>query len=72
MRLWRWRSRLILTFATIGHANAQHPAALWIGIDAVHLAAISLWIGGLLMFAFGTSSWLTDPGLGARSSAGSA
>ena len=22
---------------------------------------ISLWIGGLLMFAFGTSAWLTDP-----------
>ncbi|HEY4609282.1 MAG TPA: CopD family protein, partial [Ilumatobacteraceae bacterium] len=52
---------LILTFATIGHANTQHPAALWIGVDAVHLAAIALWIGGLLMFAFGTSSWLTDP-----------
>jgi len=52
---------LILTFATIGHANAQHPAALWVGVDAVHLAGIALWIGGLLMFAFGTSSWLTDP-----------
>ncbi|HZX54192.1 MAG TPA: copper resistance protein CopC, partial [Ilumatobacteraceae bacterium] len=52
---------LILTFATIGHASAQDPAALWIGIDAVHLASIALWIGGLLMFAFGTSAWLTDP-----------
>ncbi len=52
---------LILTYSSIGHANAQHPAPLWIGIDAVHLAAVSLWIGGLLMFAFGTSTWLTDP-----------
>ena len=53
---------LILTYSSIGHANAQHPAALWIGIDAVHLTAISVWIGGLLMLAFGTPTWLTDPG----------
>ncbi len=52
---------LILTYSSIGHANAQHPAPLWIGVDAVHLTAVSLWIGGLLMFAFGTSTWLTDP-----------
>ncbi len=51
---------LILSFSAIGHANAQHPAALWIGIDAMHLTALSLWIGGLLMFAFGTATWLTD------------
>ncbi len=52
---------LVLTFSSIGHANAQHPAPLWIGVDAVHLTAVSLWIGGLLMLAFGTSAWLTDP-----------
>lgn len=34
---------------------------LWIGIDAVHLAAVSVWIGGLPMLAFGTPGWLTDP-----------
>ena len=51
---------LILSFSSIGHANTQHPAALWIGIDAMHLAALSLWIGGLVMFAFGTTTWLTD------------
>jgi copper transport protein len=51
---------LLLTYSSIGHANAQHPAPLWIAIDAVHLAAVSLWIGGLLMFAFGASTWLTD------------
>ncbi len=52
---------LVLTYSTVGHANAQHPAPLWIGIDALHLAAASLWVGGLLMFAFGSSAWLTDP-----------
>jgi copper transport protein len=54
-------SALVLTYSSIGHANAQDPAALWIAIDAVHLAAVALWIGGLLMLAFGTSSWLADP-----------
>ena len=53
---------LILTFSTIGHANTEKPTSVWIGIDALHLTAISLWIGGLLMLAFGTSTWLTDPG----------
>lgn len=53
---------LVLTFSTIGHANTEKPAVVWIAIDAVHLSAISLWIGGLLMLAFGTSTWLTDPG----------
>ena len=51
---------LILSFSSIGHANAQRPAALWTGVDAMHLAALSLWIGGLLMLAFGTPTWLTD------------
>jgi copper transport protein len=53
---------LVLTFSSIGHANTQHPAALWIGVDALHLTALAVWIGGLLMFAFGTTTWLTDPG----------
>lgn len=52
----------VLTYSSIGHANAQHPASLWIAVDALHLAAVSLWIGGLLMIAFGATSWLTDPG----------
>ncbi len=64
--LWRGAAlvlmtALVLTFSSIGHANAQRPASLWIGVDAAHLAAVSLWIGGLLMLAFGTSDWLTDP-----------
>ncbi|MEY2399898.1 MAG: copper transport protein [Ilumatobacteraceae bacterium] len=53
---------LVLTYSTVGHAYAQRPTALWVAIDAVHLTAASVWIGGLLMFAFGSSTWLTDPG----------
>lgn len=50
----------VVTFSAIGHANTQHPAALWVAMDTLHLAAIGVWIGGLLMLAFGSSSWLTD------------
>ena len=52
---------LVMTYSSIGHAYAQDPAPLWVGIDALHLVAVSLWVGGLLMFAFGTTTWLTDP-----------
>lgn len=51
---------LIITFATIGHASALHPSGVWVTVDALHLAAIALWIGGLLMLAFGTPTWLFD------------
>ena len=52
---------LVMTYSSIGHPYAEDPVPLWVGIDALHLAAISLWVGGLLMFAFGSSTWLTDP-----------
>ncbi|MGZ7087355.1 MAG: copper resistance CopC/CopD family protein [Ilumatobacteraceae bacterium] len=53
---------IVLTFSSIGHANTQHPTALWVGIDALHLTSLAVWIGGLVMLAFGTSTWLTDSG----------
>ncbi|MEP7045710.1 MAG: copper resistance protein CopC [Ilumatobacteraceae bacterium] len=53
---------LVFTYSSVGHAYAQDPAPLWVAVDAVHLTAISLWIGGLLMFAFGSTVWLTDAG----------
>ncbi|MEY2445678.1 MAG: copper transport protein [Ilumatobacteraceae bacterium] len=64
--LWRFAAVLIsagvvVTFSSTGHANTQHPVALWIGVEALHLTALASWIGGLLMFAFGTTTWLTDP-----------
>ena len=52
---------LVITYSSVGHAYAQRPAQLWMAVDAIHLTAISLWIGGLLMFAFGSTAWLSDP-----------
>lgn len=43
---------LIVTPALAGHARATAPVGLNVAVDAVHLAAISAWIGGLVMLLF--------------------
>jgi copper transport protein len=42
---------LLATYASSGHAISNHPATLAVPIDMVHMAAMSLWLGGLLMLA---------------------
>jgi len=41
-------------FAIEGHTRSQHPLALMVGFDLIHLAAAALWIGGIagLVVAF--------------------
>ena len=39
---------LVLTFSTIGHPSASSPAAVAIAVDAVHLAGVAVWLGGLV------------------------
>lgn len=51
----------LVTFSASGHANALDDASVWIAVDGVHLAAVTLWIGGLVMLAFGGRAWLTEP-----------
>jgi copper transport protein len=51
----------LVTFPASGHPNAQDPAALWIGIDLVHLASITVWIGGLLALCLATATTLSQP-----------
>lgn len=50
----------IVTFSGAGHSSVEANAAVWIGIDAVHLAFIALWIGSLAMIAIGGRAWLRD------------
>ena len=38
----------LVTLAAAGHAAAARPAWLGIGVDALHLAAASVWAGGVL------------------------
>ena len=42
----------LYTFPAGGRANALEPSALWIAVDLAHLAAITVWIGGLVAVAF--------------------
>lgn len=43
---------LIITPALAGHARATTPVGLNVAVDALHLAVISVWIGGLVMLLF--------------------
>lgn len=52
----------LYTFSASGHPSVQHPTALWIAIDMVHLAAIAIWIGGLLTIAVIGKLALVEPG----------
>lgn len=49
-----WRSStalvgaaVVVSFSAASHASASSPAGVAVAVDAVHLAAISLWVGGL-------------------------
>ncbi len=39
---------LVLTFSTSGHPSASSPAAVAVIVDAVHLAGVAVWLGGLV------------------------
>ena len=49
---WGWAALALILEAWSGHASAYRPAAYTVGLDFAHLAAASLWAGGLvLLFA---------------------
>ena len=65
-RTW-WRSLLpavgiltVFTFSGAGHPSVEQHPVIWIGIDALHLAFVVLWMGSLAMMAVGGRDWLTD------------
>ena len=51
----------LFTFPAAGHANSLHPAALWIALDLAHLAAVTVWVGGLFVVAFAGRVALEEP-----------
>lgn len=51
---------LVFTFPAAGHAAGESPQAVWSLIDATHLAAIALWLGGLTIFALDGRWWLAE------------
>ena len=50
----------LYTFSAVGHPNTLHPAPVWIAVDLFHLAAITLWLGGLIAFALLPRTALAD------------
>lgn len=63
-----WRgvsaSAAVLTFVTFsasGHPNALSPRLLWVTIDELHLVAVALWLGGLLVLWCAGKAWLAEP-----------
>lgn len=50
----------IVSFPLGGHPSAATPELLWVTVDAVHLMAVSLWVGGLLLFTVGGRAWRRD------------
>ncbi|WP_246070608.1 copper resistance CopC/CopD family protein [Paenibacillus kobensis] len=52
-----WAVLLLAAESWSGHASANHPKALTVALDAVHLLAASIWAGGLaLLLVF----WFKD------------
>ena len=49
---------LLFTVPAAGHASAATPPALWLFVDAIHVASIALWLGGPVLFAAGGRAWL--------------
>lgn len=60
-----WRAAWLLAVVTAvvsvsasGHPVTQSPAALSVALDAVHLSAVSLWLGGLVVLGADRRTWL--------------
>jgi len=50
----------VFTFSGGGHPSVQSRPIVWMGVDAVHLALIAVWLGSLAMMAAGGRVWLRD------------
>ncbi|MFN8020634.1 MAG: copper resistance protein CopC [Acidimicrobiales bacterium] len=53
----------LITLSAAGHPSVTSPKALYVLLDAVHLIAIVVWMGGLALLATGRRSWYDDPGV---------
>jgi len=62
-RWWRfaWFVAVVTAVVSVsasGHPVTQSPAALSVALDTVHLSAVSLWLGGLVLLAADRRAWL--------------
>ncbi|MDQ1721236.1 MAG: copper transport protein, partial [Pseudonocardiales bacterium] len=40
---------VVITFAASGHSQSESPRWLWVGVDALHLSAMIIWLGGVVL-----------------------
>ncbi len=62
-----WRSTAItaavitiVSFPASGHAASLDPQAWWTAVDSLHMVAIVVWLGGLVLLIAGGRAWLND------------
>lgn len=51
----------LVTFSASGHPNSLSPKLWWITVDVLHLAAIVVWLGGLLALWCAGRQWMAEP-----------
>jgi copper transport protein len=51
----------VVSFSASGHPNSLDPRLLWISLDVAHLAAIVVWLGGLVALSMAPAAWLREP-----------
>ena len=65
---WASLVGITLTLSLAGHPAATNPVALSVGLDMLHMLAVSLWVGPLLIIVYDRNMWLaTDESTSAPS-----
>ncbi|MEJ6513123.1 MAG: copper resistance protein CopC [Acidimicrobiia bacterium] len=65
---WASLVGVTLTLSMAGHPVATNPVALSVGLDMLHMLAVSLWVGPLLIIVYDRNMWLaTDESTSAPS-----
>ena len=65
---WASLVGITLTLSLAGHPVVTNPVALSVGLDMLHLLAVSLWVGPLLIIVYDRNMWLaTDESTSAPS-----
>ncbi len=65
---WASLVGITLTLSLAGHPVATNPVAVSVGLDMLHMLAISLWVGPLLIIVYDRNMWLaTDESTSAPS-----
>ena len=55
---WASLVGVTLTLSLAGHPVTTHPVVLSVGLDMLHMLAVSLWVGPLLIIVYDRNMWL--------------